>query len=85
MSDHEIGNTIVTVNVELEHLKLRVRDLEQALNNLPTRQLPEGWLFSPDFMKRAFAIWGHNIVAGLIVSTPFWCLWGFIAVMAASN
>lgn len=29
--------------------------------------LPDSWLFSDSFLRRSFAVWGHYIVANLII------------------
>ena len=31
----------------------------------------DSWLYSDSFLKRAFAIWGHNVVAGCIIAVMF--------------
>ena len=33
-----------------------------------------GWLNSDKFLKRAFAIYGHSVVAGLIIVVPIYLL-----------
>lgn len=30
----------------------------------------DSWLYSDNFLKRAFAIWGYNAVAGAIIGLP---------------
>lgn len=39
----------------------------------------DSWLYSDSFLKRAFAIWGYNAVAGLIIMIPFMILWTVFA------
>jgi len=42
-----------------------------------------GWLVSDSLIKRAFAVWGHYMVAGLIVVAPMILLsmiTGFLSV-----
>ena len=34
----------------------------------------KGWLNSDKFLKRAFAIYGYMMVAGLIIAIPFYIL-----------
>lgn len=34
----------------------------------------DSWLYSDSFMKRAFAIYGYNLVASLIVAVPIWLI-----------
>ena len=40
-----------------------------------------GWLVSPNFLKRAFAVLGHAFVAQLIIAIPFWILGSFYISM----
>jgi hypothetical protein len=85
MSDPELNGALVAVNAELEHLKARVRDLERERSNAPSSPLPDTLLLSHDFMKRAFTVWGHNLVAGLIVGIPLWCIFFFIGLVTSGN
>lgn len=57
---------------EIETLKSRVEQLEHQTR--PEADLPDSWLFSDSFLTRAFAILGHNFVASLIISIPFYLL-----------
>jgi hypothetical protein len=84
MSDHELNGALVAVNVELEQLKARVCDLERERSNAPAPQLPDTLLLSDDFVKRAFAVWGHNLVAGFIVVISFWSILFLIGVVASA-
>lgn len=34
----------------------------------------DSWLYSDSFLKRAFAVWGYNFVASLIIMIPFYIL-----------
>ena len=43
----------------------------------------KGWLTSDSFWKRAFAIWGHNIIASFVITVAlyslffvFWIIFG---------
>lgn len=85
MSDYELNGTLVAMNAELEHLKARVRDLERERSNATASPLPDTLLLSHDFMKRAFTVWGHNLVAGLIVGIPLWCIFFFFGLVASGN
>lgn len=44
-------------------------------------RIPDSNIISPNFLKRAFTVWGHYIVAGFIVALPFICLTFFLALM----
>lgn len=57
---------------EVESLKSRIEQLERQSHK--EANLPDSWLFSDSFLTRAFAILGHNFVASLIISIPFYLL-----------
>lgn len=42
-------------------------------------RLPESDIISPHFLKRAFTVWGHYVVAGFIITVPVMCLMIFFA------
>ena len=56
---------------EIEHLRQRLDALER---NGAARSLPETALLDHSFLKRAFAVLGHYLVAGLIIAIPFYIL-----------
>lgn len=39
---------------------------------LETRFSPNSWIFGTNFIKRAFAMWAHVFVAGLIIGIVAW-------------
>jgi hypothetical protein len=41
----------------------------------------KGWLNSDKFLKRAFAIYGYMMVAGLIIAIPFYIIMFLIMIM----
>lgn len=43
--------------------------------------LPDTWLLSPNLLKRAFGVYGHNLLAGFLVSIPFICLYFVLMLM----
>ena len=45
----------------------------------------DSWLYSDSFLKRCFAIWGHCMVAHLIIMVPFALLWLFVIVMVMKS
>jgi len=45
----------------------------------------DSWLYSDSFLKRAFAIYGYSMVAGLIIGIPVVILSMVIAASVASN
>jgi hypothetical protein len=64
---------------EMARLRRRVEELERHLD-LPTvldadrRPVPDTWLLSESFLKRAFGVLGHYLVASLIIAVPFYLL-----------
>jgi hypothetical protein len=59
-----------------EQVQAQAGEIE-ALNE----RIPDSNIISPNFLKRAFTVWGHYIVAGFIVVLPFLCLTMFFAFM----
>jgi hypothetical protein len=51
---------------QLQWFEDRIAQLEQRLQRSN--------LFNESFMTRAFAVWGHNFVASLIIVLPFYVL-----------
>ena len=59
-----------------EQVQAQAGEIE-ALNE----RIPDSNIISPNFLKRAFTVWGHYIVAGFIIVLPFLCLTMFFAFM----
>ena len=59
-----------------EQVQAQAGEIE-ALNE----RIPDSNIISPNFLKRAFTVWGHYVVAGFIVALPFLCLTMFFAFM----
>ena len=90
MSD-ELSSNIETLTEYVLRLEKRVSQLEDN-NSLLKRQLsdqqtnmsvvrnelPNTSLLSPSFLKRAFTVWGHYVVAQLIIVVPIYI---FIALI----
>ena len=61
-------------------LEMEVRQLTRDVNLIndsyePERiNIPKSWVMSPNFIERAFAIWGHYFVAQVIIAIPIYCL-----------
>jgi hypothetical protein len=63
-------------SLETENLSLKLQN--ETLNNymkemgsVSQKMLPKTNLINPKFLRRAFTVWGHSFVAGLIISIPF--------------
>ncbi len=61
------------MNTNTDYLEKRIVDLERKLDNLQN-EIPRSGIMSDSFIKRAFTIFGHNLVAGLMVTIPFYLL-----------
>jgi hypothetical protein len=58
---------------QISHLQEQLDSQKLALEAV-NKRLPETNLISPNFLKRAFTVWGHYVVAGFLISIPFMCL-----------
>ena len=57
--------------VDLLEDQLRVQSAEMEMVK---ERIPDSNIISPNFLKRAFTVWGHYVVAGFIIAIPFMCL-----------
>ena len=69
---------IQALQQEVEGLKDKINRLEARYEIAP--RLPSTNLISDKFLSRSFAVFGHNFVASLIVSIPFYVIM-FIIMM----
>jgi hypothetical protein len=67
MDENELTKTLQQTNEEITQLRRRV-DLLESDARLNRRSLPDTWLLSDNFLKRAFGVYGHNLLAGLIIA-----------------
>ena len=74
---------------ELADLRRRVADLETNLGVAERlggySDLPDSMLFSDSFLKRAFAVLGHYVVASLIVMVPIYLVIFLIAALVGAS
>lgn len=79
--------------LEEENRILRATPVPASTGNIDEYQvaklvasfLPLTNIVHPQFLKRAFAVWGHFFVANLIISLPFTILYFCILAMAFSR
>ena len=71
--------TLKALDTKIELLEEQIRRQADEIESLNAR-LPDSHIISPHFLKRAFTVWGHYIVAGFIIAIPFMCL-GMIFVL----
>ncbi len=62
---------------KLQELQERIIELESSL--------PDTALLDHSFLKRAFTVFGHNLVANLIVSIPFVILFQYFMIKFMPN
>lgn len=69
---------------ELTRAKKQIQVLHQRLATLEhggKRSVPDTMLLNDSFLKRAFAVLGHSMVASIIIALPFYALMFFILIM----
>jgi len=70
------------LNSQIEQLQGQLQAQETELAEVKER-IPDSNIISPKFLNRAFTVWGHYVVAGLIILIPFICLTSlFVLVMS---
>ena len=78
MSDSSIS--LDTMQIQLEQLNSQIVQLQEKLQAQAIEiaelqdRIPDSNIISPKFLNRAFAVWGHYVVAGFIIAIPFICL-----------
>ena len=78
MTNAELNKALEDALAEIETLKNRVSELEGTSGKMT--KLPRTSLLNENFLTRAFTVWGHNFVAGIIIAIPFWFLALIIAI-----
>ena len=80
MSESDMSKSLDQAIAEIEALKTRIDGLERSMKLRSA--LPDTALLSDKFLQRAFAVLGHNFVASLLISIPFYVLIFLFALMA---
>jgi hypothetical protein len=68
------------LELQIEHLERQWESQNEHAERTLAR-LPETALLSSSFLTRAFAVWGHQFVASLIISiipAGLWCVLGAV-------
>jgi len=60
------------LSAEVQRLHEDLRRQTVTVSSMEAR-LPNSSILSQKFLTRAFAIWGHTFVAGLIIGIVFYC------------
>ena len=85
MSDSSIS--LDAMHIQLSQLNSQIEQLQEQLQaqvieiaELQDR-IPDSNIISTKFLNRAFAVWGHYVVAGFIIAIPFICLTSLFALV----
>lgn len=70
MTQHEYAQELTKAQKQIQVLHQRLTLLEQSGKG----NVPDTMLLNDSFMKRSFAVLGHNTVASLIIMIPFYAL-----------
>lgn len=79
MEEKDLQHRINELQTQIKVLEERVVSTERRQSMLP--DIPQTALLSPSFLTRAFAVLGHYIVAGLIITIPVYIIL-FIILLA---
>ena len=82
MTNSELNKTLENALTEIEGLKQQIKKIEGTTGK--TQKSPRTNLLNENFLTRAFTVWGHNFVAGIIIAIPFWIIGLIIAVMVGA-
>jgi hypothetical protein len=75
------------MQLQLGQLNSQIEQLQeqlwaQAIEIIELQErIPDSNIISPKFLNRAFAVWGHYVVAGFIIAIPFICLTSLFALV----
>ena len=83
MSDSDMRRDLDEALASVRSLQNRIIELELK-GSVPAVPTPTTSLLSDSFLKRAFTIWGHNFVAGLIIAAPVWFIIIIVLAIAGS-
>jgi hypothetical protein len=70
---------------DISNLVARVQQLETQAMSRPATNLPNIKLISPNFLARAFAVWGHFFVANLLISIAISCLFVILGLIMGAS
>jgi hypothetical protein len=70
---------------DIANLVARVQQLEGQAMSRPNVNVPNIKLISPNFLARAFAVWGHFFVANLLISIAVTCLFVILGLIMGTS
>lgn len=68
----DLRSEITALKTQIHGYEHRIKTMEQRLVQQPA--LPQTSLLSGSFLSRAFAVFGHNLVASLIIVLPLYLI-----------
>lgn len=71
---------VESLQQEVTYLNARVATLESNRQMVTNGELPRTWLLSQNMLKRAFGVYGLNLLAGILIVIPFFCLYLILVV-----
>ena len=71
MTNDELAEELEKANSKIMNLHRRLARMEKSRSQT---DLPNTMILSPSFIKRAFAVYGHTIVASFLIAIPIWIL-----------
>lgn len=66
---------------DIANLVARVQQLEMQAATRQAAGTPNIKMLSPNFLTRAFAVWGHNFVASLLIGIAVSCVMTIIGLI----
>jgi hypothetical protein len=66
---------------DIANLVARVQQLEMQAATRQAAGTPNIKMLSPNFLTRAFAVWGHNFVASLLIGIAISCVMSVIGLI----
>lgn len=70
---------------DIANLVARVQQLEGQAMVRQNTNVPNIKLISPNFLARAFAVWGHFFVANLLISIALSCLFVILGLIMGTS
>ncbi len=70
---------------DIANLVARVQQLEYQAANRQAQGLPNLKILAPNFLTRAFAIWGHAFVASLLIGIAISCVSTIIGLLLGAS
>lgn len=66
---------------DIANLVARVQQLEMQVASRQVQGISTTKMVSPNFLTRAFAVWGHNFVASMLIGLGVSCIFTIISLI----